>query len=131
MGESGNASRARTSVGDRRYAPETVELAERAEVHEISQGLEICGDESAYSTNEQDTNTIPPGGREGSFGRLPPTGHIASGSGTLQGKLVLNPRESDERAPKQRREIATRVRVDQVGTLSSRADRIDAVLGCR
>ena len=65
---SGRASPARTAVNDRQYLSVTAELAERAEVHEISQGLEICGDESAYSTNERDTNTTRLSGREGSLG---------------------------------------------------------------
>ena len=104
-------------------------MRELLEAHESDQGLEIYNQPSAYSTNERETGTIPNDGRESSFGSLRPTVASAGRSGPVQGDLFLQPQPEASRTPKQRREIAKRVRAVQVGTLSSRADGIKLALG--
>lgn len=99
------------------------------EAQERDQGLEIYNQPGAYSTYEREAGTIPNDGRQSSFGALRQTVASTGRSGPVQGDLFLQPQPEAARIPKQRREIAKRVRAVQVGTLSSRADGIELARG--
>jgi len=88
--------------------------------------LEIYEGKGAYSGYERTMDQVPTEGRESRFGQLRPTAVSEPGAGPLQGDLFLQPQESTARTPKQRREIAKRVRVVRVGSLNSGIERVQS-----